>query len=204
MLNPPIITPGRPVSLDLFLHTPRSILDAVAKTGRQLYLCSVSVRLRRKTHAQIGEAKHVDDTAWVLWSVKSVITIQQEKMGIVCSNIGEDSSNQLTNPRIKCDEVETRGLNLPAACEAAVQGQPDFEVCFASRIYTIEVAMGIAVFPHSFVSTKREIDKITAGPDSKVQYTRTDIRVMISDPPPDYETDARQDGREFDKRSRTA
>ncbi|CAK7266543.1 hypothetical protein SEPCBS119000_002084 [Sporothrix epigloea] len=193
MLNPPIITPGRPVDLDLFLHTPRSILDAVAEADRQLYLCSVSVRLRRKTRAQIGADKHTDDATWVLWSVKEIVPVQQEKMGIVCSNVGADAKDRIHTSRNKKDEVAVRGVSLPAACVSAIQDQPGFDVCFASRVYTLEVAMGVVVLPASFLPTKRETDKILSGSEYGVQYTRTDIRVMISSPPPDYAPNSKQD-----------
>ncbi|CAK7236344.1 hypothetical protein SCUCBS95973_009576 [Sporothrix curviconia] len=172
MPNPPAITPGQPPSLSLFLRTPRSLLDAVARTGSRLQLCSLSVRLRRKTQACIGAAKHVDDTTWVLWSVNGSVPVLQEKIDIATRGQGEAG-----------------GIRLPTACAAAIQSQPGFGACFASRVYTLEVAMGVAVVPASSLSAEKEARRKAAVPADAIQHARTAIRVMVSEPPPDYTPD---------------
>ncbi|CAK7236909.1 hypothetical protein SBRCBS47491_009796 [Sporothrix bragantina] len=189
MPNPPTITLGQPVSLNLFLRTPRSLLDAVARTGGRLQLCSLSVRLRRKTQARIGVAKHVDDITWVLWSVNSNVPILQEKVDIACGSVDKDEQQ---DPRRKKGEGEAGGLHLPESCASAIQGQPGFGACFASRTYTLEVAMGVAVVPASSLSAEKETRKKAIVPADAIQYTRTAIRVMVSEPPPGYDSHARE------------
>lgn len=179
MPNPPVITPGQPVGLGLFLRTPHSLLDAVAETGSGLQLCSLSVRLRCQTQARIGAAMRVDETMWPIWSVRGSVPIRQEKVDIACgigakTNEGDDNKS---------------GVILPPAAAAAMEGQPGFGTCFASRVYTLEVAMGVAVVSASASASAASAEKRKKTPvaPSDIQYTKTAICVMVSEPPPDYE-----------------
>ena len=183
MPNPPTITPGQPVDLSLFLRTPQSLLDAVARTGSRLQLCSLSVRLRRRTQARIGAAKHCDDTTWVLWQVNGSVPICQEKLDIACGSVG-NNNGAADDGATRQGEGKAGGVHLPAACAAAIQGQPGFGACFASRVYTLEVSMGVAAVP------ERETRKKAAISADAIQHTRTAICVMISEPPPGYKPNA--------------
>ncbi|KAL1896316.1 hypothetical protein Sste5346_004700 [Sporothrix stenoceras] len=194
---PPVITPGQPVDLGLFLRTPRSVLNTVAETGGGLQLCSLSVRLRRQTQARIGASTRIDETTWPIWSVQGSMPIRQEKVDIACGNnsnnvhsescsrrnsdISEDTTVESERSEDSSNFGKMAGMNLPAACTAAIEGQPGFGTCFASRRYTLEVTMGVAVVSSTLTSKKPVV------PASDIQYTKTAIRVMVSEPPPDYE-----------------
>ncbi|KJR89603.1 uncharacterized protein SPSK_06221 [Sporothrix schenckii 1099-18] len=181
MPNLPVITPGQPLDLGLFLRTPRSFLDTVADTGCTLQLCSLSVRLRRQIHAQIGAATRVDDTTWPLWSVKGSVPIRQEKVDIACGGSGGSSSSSHGDDNSSDDTAG--GIHLPPATIAAIQGQPGFATCFASRVYTLEVSMGVA----AVTTSSTPPGKKPVVPKAEIQYTKTALRVIVSEPPPDYE-----------------
>ncbi|CAK7214597.1 hypothetical protein SEUCBS140593_002235 [Sporothrix eucalyptigena] len=168
MPYPPVITPGQPVALGLFLRTPRALLDAVDSQHSGLQLCSLSVRLRRQTQGRIGQSMRADDTAWPMWSVNGTVPIRQEKVDIAWGEgVSREGDQETTN-------FNRMLMGVPAA--AAIHNQAGFYTCFASRVYSIEVSMGVTV----------AVDRQKSG-TPEIQYAKTAMQVMVSEPPPDYE-----------------
>ncbi|CAK7231817.1 hypothetical protein SBRCBS47491_008058 [Sporothrix bragantina] len=179
MPYPPVITPGQPVALGFFLRTPRSVLDAADRQHSDLQLSSLSVRLRRHTQGSIGHSMRVDDTTWPMWAVHGSVPIRQEKVDMTwgLGSTGVDSEEPTSGNRLL--------LGVPAA--AAIQNKPGFWTCLASRVYSIEVSVGVTVVP---VKTEGSSVLKKSRAEPKVHYTKTAMRVMVSDPPPDYEAGA--------------
>ncbi|CAK7222186.1 hypothetical protein SCUCBS95973_004755 [Sporothrix curviconia] len=174
MPYPPVITPGQPIALGVVLRTPRAMLDAAERQNTHIQLSSLSVRLKRQTQGRIGQSLRVDDTAWPMWAIRGSVPILHEKV---------DMSWGATNPGD--NEATTAGnrLLLSVSAAAAIDNQPGFWTCFASRAYSIEVSVGITAAPSKTPGSAGR--KKSRQPP--VQYAKTALRVMVSDPPPDYE-----------------
>ncbi|CAK7269817.1 hypothetical protein SEPCBS119000_003765 [Sporothrix epigloea] len=177
MPYPPVVTPGRTIALGLNLKTPRTVLDAANDKRACLQLSSLSIRLRRQTQGSIGKSLRVDDTIWPMWSMHGNVPIQQEKLNISWITAAAGDGEQTTAGNLLV-------LSVPAS--AAILHQPGFWTCFASRTYSIEVSVGMTVvrMPTALDECPRE--KRKSSEQSQVQYARAAVRVMISDPPPDY------------------
>ena len=186
MPYPPVITPGQPVALGLVLRTPRALLDAAAAHEQHAHLLvtSLTVRLRRQTHGSIGLSERVDDTMWPLWAVHGSVPVLQETMDMNMDGTAARESATTTDDTE--DGCKLLLLDIPTSAVVALQNQPGFWTCFASRLYSIEVTLGVALVANT-VATGPFGRKKKRTVISETQYTKTATRVMVSDAPPDYE-----------------
>ena len=146
MPNLPVVTPGQPMPLSVFILTPRPLLAAsINSPSAQLVLRSLTVRLRRMTLARIGTSMRADDALWPLWSFDGNVPMHKETF---------DAASL---------PWDTMG-GIPSAVS------PGFWSCFVSRSYSLEITMGVA----------------TQAAPRNVEYAKTSIRVMVSEPPPAY------------------
>ncbi|EPE05111.1 chromosome condensation protein [Ophiostoma piceae UAMH 11346] len=119
MPNLPIVTPGQPMPLSVFVLTPQPLLAASITSGSQLVLRSLTVRLRRITLARIGTSMRADDALWPLWSFAGNVPIRDEKFD--AASLAWDTMS-----------------GIPSAVF------PGFWSCFVSRSYSLEITMGVA------------------------------------------------------------
>ncbi|CAK7265234.1 hypothetical protein SEPCBS57363_001480 [Sporothrix epigloea] len=178
MPYPAVVTPGQPIALYTTLKTPRAMLDAARQKHSFLQLSSLSIRLRRQTRGSIGKALRIDDTVWPIWAMHGNIPIQQEKLNILWATTTAGDADEATAGNL---------LSLSVPASAAIIHQPGFWTCFASRTYSIEVSVGMMLVRMPMAQKDSLKERMKSRERLEVQYARAAMRVMISDPPPDYE-----------------
>ena len=97
-----------------------------------------------------------------------------------------------TNTVSDGEEATAGSLLSLSVASAAITHQPGFWTCFASRTYSIEVSMGVAVVQMHMAQKVCLKERKKSRKRLEIQYARAAMSVMISDPPPDYEEATRR------------